>query len=121
MIWGLFVFTGVRTARSLPLFLIFCFLSPLVIWISYFILHNEFVRDPETQKPSSQPEKPKNAAADSISTRDLLAILSDDDLDDLRAEAREVLRARIQRIDNDDSEEVSFDELLATPERRKRR
>jgi len=50
-------------------------------------------------------------AMESLSTRDLLAILNEEDLDDLRGEIRESLRSRIQRLS--DAGPDSFESLLA--------
>jgi hypothetical protein len=65
-------------------------------------------------KAKSAPVVPPQA----LSTRDLMALLDEDDLDDLRAEVRETLRGRIQRLSVDDVD--SFEDLLAEGGKRKR-
>ena len=96
----------------LVLFLVF----PVALLISHFIMQRKFlVQDPPVQtQAKSAPVVPPQT----LSTRDLMALLDEDDLDDLRAEVRETLRGRIQRLSVDDVD--SFEDLLADSGKRKR-
>jgi hypothetical protein len=60
-----------------------------------------------------KPETHKTAAVEpeALRLRDMISLLDEDDLDDLRAEVREGLRDRIRNLTADESE--SFEELLA--------
>lgn len=55
---------------------------------------------------------------EALRLRDMIALLDEDDLDDLRAEVRETLRERIHRLSADESE--TFEELLSDPKRKRR-
>ena len=48
----------------------------------------------------------------------MIALLYEDDLDDLRAEVRDGLRHRIRNLTADESE--TFEELLSDPKRKRR-
>jgi hypothetical protein len=64
--------------------------------------------------PRDEILKPRKAAAvepETLRLRDMISILDEDDLDDLRAEVREGLRDRIRNLTADESE--SFEDLLA--------
>jgi hypothetical protein len=90
---------------------------PVALLLSHFIMQRKFlVQDPPVQsvKAKSTPLAPPAT----LSTRDLMALLDEDDLDDLRAEVRETLRSRIQRLSTDDVD--SFEDLLADTGKRKR-
>ena len=89
---------------------------PLALLLSHFIMQRKLlVQEPPAQtKMKSAPVVPPQT----LSTRDLMALLDEDDLDDLRAEVRETLRSRIQRLSVDDVD--SFEDLLADGGKRKR-
>jgi hypothetical protein len=55
---------------------------------------------------------------EALRLRDMIALLDEDDLDDLRAEVRETLRERIHRLSADESE--TFEELLSDSKRKRR-
>lgn len=63
-----------------------------------------------TDKTTIEPE--------ALRLRDMIALLDEDDLDDLRAEVRETLRDRIHRLSADESE--TFEELLSDSKRKRR-
>jgi hypothetical protein len=68
-------------------------------------------RKPAPRKTAVEPE--------TLRLRDMMALLDEDDLDDLRAEVRESLRGRIRRLSADETE--TFEELLSnTGTKRKR-
>jgi len=109
--WGVgYSFSGLYAL--LVLFLI----VPVALLLSHFIMQRKLlVQEPLVQaKTQSAPVVPPQT----LSTRDLMALLDEDDLDDLRAEVRETLRSRIQRLSADDVD--SFEDLLADGGKRKR-
>ena len=110
--WGFgFGYSGFYT--FLMLFLVF----PVVLLLSHFIMQRKLlVQDPPVQ--SVKTIVPPQVPPQSLSTRDLMALLDEEDLDDLRAEVRETLRSRIQRLSADDVD--SFEDLLADSGKRKR-
>jgi hypothetical protein len=55
---------------------------------------------------------------EALRLRDMIALLDEDDLDDLRAEVREGLRDRIRNLTADESE--TFEELLSDSKRKRR-
>ena len=55
---------------------------------------------------------------ESLRLRDMISLLDDDDLDDLRAEVRETLRERIHRLSADETE--TFEALLSDSKRKRR-
>jgi hypothetical protein len=61
-------------------------------------------------QPAIEPE--------ALRLRDMIALLDEDDLDDLRAEVRETLRERIHRLSADETE--SFEALLSDSKRKRR-
>jgi hypothetical protein len=65
-------------------------------------------------------EQRKTAAIEpeTLRLRDMIALLDEDDLDDLRAEVREGLRDRIRNLTTDENE--SFEELLSDSKRKRR-
>ena len=68
-----------------------------------------------------QPKIERKTAAiepEALRLRDMIALLDEDDLDDLRAEVREGLRDRIRNLTADESE--TFEELLSDPKRKRR-
>lgn len=68
-------------------------------------------RQPASRKtPAIEPE--------SLRMRDMIALLDEDDLDDLRAEVRETLRERIHRLSADETE--TFEALLSDSKRKRR-
>lgn len=90
---------------------------PVALLLSHFIMQRKLlVQDAPVQ--SVKAIIPPQTAPQSLSTRDLMALLDEDDLDDLRAEVRETLRSRIQRLSADDVD--SFEDLLAEGGKRKR-
>lgn len=103
MVWGTMSPFG-------TMFIIFLVL-PVALVLSHFVMQRKLlvadapVVPPLTQAHTRQP-------VDNLSVRDLIALLDEDDLDDLRHEARETLRARIQRLSGDDVE--SFGDLLTS-------
>ena len=67
------------------------------------------------------PLKVKNAsiaAPAPLSMSDMIALLDENDLDDLRAEVREALRERIHRLSADETE--TFEALLSDSKRKRR-
>jgi hypothetical protein len=109
--WGVgFSFSGLYA------FLVLFLIVPLALLLSHFIMQRKLlVQEPPAQtKMKSAPVVPPQT----LSTRDLMALLDEDDLDDLRAEVRETLRSRIQRLSVDDVD--SFEDLLADGGKRKR-
>lgn len=110
---GMFGFSNDGFYTFLVLFLVF----PVGLLLSHFIMQRKLlVQDPPVQ--SVKTIVPPQTAPQSLSTRDLMALLDEDDLDDLRAEVRETLRSRIQRLSVDDVD--SFEDLLADGGKRKR-
>jgi hypothetical protein len=96
-------------------FLILTVGFPIALLLSHFILQRKLlVADARQIQPPGMARQP----VDNLSVRDLIALLDEDDLDDLRNEARETLRARIQRLSGDDAE--SFGDLLAGGSKAKR-
>lgn len=55
---------------------------------------------------------------EALRLRDMIALLDEDDLDDLRAEVRETLRERIHRLSADETE--TFEALLSDSKRKRR-
>lgn len=55
---------------------------------------------------------------EALRLHDMIALLDEDDLDDLRAEVRETLRERIHRLSADETE--TFEALLSDPKRKRR-
>lgn len=110
--WGFgFSYSGLYT------FLVVFMIFPVVLLLSHFIMQRKLL----VQEQPVYAEKAKSAPVvppQSLSTRDLMALLDEDDLDDLRAEVRETLRGRIQRLSVDDVD--SFEDLLADGGKRKR-
>lgn len=110
--WGVgYGFSGLYAL--LVLFLI----VPVALLLSHFIMQRKLLVQ-DAPAPSMKTIVPPQASAQSLSTRDLMALLDEDDLDDLRAEVRETLRSRIQRLSADDVD--SFEDLLADTGKRKR-
>jgi hypothetical protein len=98
-------------------FLVIFLVLPVALLLSHFIMQRKLlVQDAPVQ--SVKTIVPPQTAPQSLSTRDLMALLDEDDLDDLRAEVRETLRSRIQRLSADDVD--SFEDLLADTGKRKR-
>jgi hypothetical protein len=64
------------------------------------------------------PRKTTAIEPEALRLKDMIALLDEDDLDDLRAEVREGLRDRIRNLTADESE--SFEELLSDPKRKRR-
>jgi hypothetical protein len=105
------------SVSGLYTFIVVFLIFPVVLLLSHFIMQRKLlVQEPpvQTMKAKSAPVVPPQA----LSTRDLMALLDEDDLDDLRAEVRETLRGRIQRLSVDDVD--SFEDLLAEGGKRKR-
>jgi hypothetical protein len=67
-----------------------------------------------------KPETHKTAAVEpeALRLRDMIALLDEDDMDDLRAEVRETLRERIHRLSADETE--TFEALLSDSKRKRR-
>jgi hypothetical protein len=98
-------------------FIVVFLIFPVALLLSHFIMQRKLlVQEPpvQTMKAKSAPVVPPQT----LSTRDLMALLDEDDLDDLRAEVRETLRSRIQRLSVDDVD--SFEDLLGDTGKRKR-
>ena len=64
------------------------------------------------------PRKAEAVETEALRLHDMIALLDDDDLDDLRAEVREGLRDRIRNLTADESE--TFEELLSDSKRKRR-
>lgn len=62
-------------------------------------------------QPKIEPRKTAVVETEALRLRDMISLLDNDDLDDLRAEVREGLRDRIRNLTADESE--SFEDLLA--------
>ena len=108
---------GLGVSYGFYIFLVMFLVLPVALLLSHFIMqHKLLVQDAPVQ--SVKTIVPPQASAQSLSTRDLMALLDEDDLDDLRAEVRETLRSRIQRLSADDVD--SFEDLLADTGKRKR-
>lgn len=84
--------------------------SELILAALLLMIPSAFVLSNRILKLRISPGEPVSTR-DSLSTRELLAILNEEDLDDLRGEIRESLRFRIQRLS--DSGGNSFEDLLA--------
>ena len=69
-------------------------------------------------QPKSEPRKAVTIEPEALRLRDMISLLDEDDLDDLRAEVREGLRDRIRNLTADESE--SFDALLSDSKRKRR-
>jgi hypothetical protein len=65
-----------------------------------------------------EPRKTKNIEPEGLRLRDMISLLDEDDLDDLRAEVRETLRERIHRLSADETE--TFEALLSDSKRKRR-
>lgn len=106
-VWGttfavLFNLNAAHVSRSAGTELV---LAALILMIpSAFIVSTRIIK---LQQSSTRPSR----RADVLSNRELLALLDEDDLNDLRGEIREGLRSRIQRLS--DSGPDSFESLLA--------
>ena len=72
----------------------------------------------EQDKKKSAPRKAEAIEPEALRLKDMIALLDEDDLDDLRAEVRETLRERIHRLSADETE--TFEELLSDPKRKRR-
>jgi hypothetical protein len=94
----------------------FVMMVPSAIIVSNRIMRMQLVEDAPRQLHVQTQQR---TAADSLSTRDLMALLSDDDLADLRGEMRESLRARIRRLSEEEPE--SFGDLLAEASAKRKR
>jgi hypothetical protein len=70
------------------------------------------------QDEKRTPRKTSAIEPETLRLRELIALLDEDDLDDLRAEVRETLRERIHRMSADESE--TFEELLSDSKRKRR-
>jgi hypothetical protein len=64
------------------------------------------------------PRKEAAIEPEALRLRDMVSLLDEEDLDDLRAEEREGLRDRIRNLTADESE--TFEELLSDPKRKRR-
>ena len=69
-------------------------------------------------KQLAPPRKAEAIEPESLRLRDMIALLDEDDLDDLRAEVRETLRERIHRLSADETE--TFEALLSDSKRKRR-
>jgi hypothetical protein len=69
-------------------------------------------------KQQAPSHKAEAIEPEALRLRDMIALLDEDDLDDLRAEVRETLRERIHRLSADESE--TFEELLSDSKRKRR-
>lgn len=98
-------------------FIVVFLVLPVALLLSHFIMQRKLLVQ-ETPVQSRKTKSAARAAPAALATRDLLALLDADDLEDLRAEARETLRSRIQRLSED--EVASFEELLDGGGKRKR-
>jgi hypothetical protein len=63
------------------------------------------------QEEKPKPRKTEAVEPEALRLKDMIALLDEDDLDDLRAEVREGLRDRIRNLTADESE--TFEDLLA--------
>jgi hypothetical protein len=63
------------------------------------------------RQPKSETRKAETIEPEALRLRDMISLLDEDDLDDLRAEVREGLRDRIRNLTADESE--TFEDLLA--------
>lgn len=70
------------------------------------------------QEEKPKPRKTAVIEPEALRLRDMISLLDEDDLDDLRAEVREGLRDRIRNLTADESE--TFEELLSDPKRKRR-
>ena len=68
------------------------------------------------EKP--EPRKAEAIEPEALRLRDMISLLDEDDLDDLRAEVREGLRDRIRNLTADESE--TFEALLSDSKRKRR-
>jgi hypothetical protein len=69
-------------------------------------------------QPKIETRKPAAIEPETLRLRDMIALLDEDDLDDLRAEVRERLRERIHRLSADETE--TFEALLSDSKRKRR-
>ena len=67
---------------------------------------------------NAAPRKAATIEPETLRLRDMIALLDEDDLDDLRAEVRETLRERIHRLSADETE--TFEALLSDSKRKRR-
>jgi flagellar biosynthesis/type III secretory pathway M-ring protein FliF/YscJ len=72
----------------------------------------------EQDNAKSTPRKAEAIEPEALRLRDMIALLDEDDLDDLRAEVRETLRERIHRLSADEPE--TFEALLSDSKRKRR-
>lgn len=114
-IWGMTaIAAGIFFGFAFTGAIVFFLVSPIAFILSHFILQRKFIAFDEPPA-RALPPPPR---VDALSTRDLLALLDEDDLDDLRAEVRESLRSRIHRLSGDDAD--TFEDLLLENGKRKR-
>lgn len=71
----------------------------------------------QEEKPAPRKTAPV-VPPEALRLRDMISLLDEEDLDDLRAEVREGLRDRIRNLTADESE--TFEELLSDPKRKRR-
>ena len=72
----------------------------------------------EQDNTKATPRKAEAIEPEVLRLRDMIALLDEDDLDDLRAEVRETLRERIHRLSADETE--TFEALLSDSKRKRR-
>lgn len=70
------------------------------------------------QEEKPKPRKTAVIEPEALRLRDMISLLDEDDLDDLRAEIRETLRERIHRLSADETE--TFEALLSDSKRKRR-
>lgn len=89
----------------------------LIIVVAVFIITRQIWR----HRPIAEKAVSRNInAAKQLSVHDMMALLDEDDLDDLRDEARESLRAQIRRLSSDVDVE-SFETLMSETRLKRKR
>ena len=119
--WGISYRTqlieGLRPYESVTILLVVAVVVIAGIALSERVLRLR-VSFGEQDNAKSTPRKAEAIEPETLRLRDMVALLDEDDLDDLRAEVRETLRERIHRLSADETE--TFAELLSDSKRKRR-